>query len=57
MAESDSGTTALSAAISETERAQLIRAAFRFESVTSLVLVWLLIKEGREAWKAEDDED
>jgi divalent metal cation (Fe/Co/Zn/Cd) transporter len=37
--------------------AQLMLGAWWVDSVTSLVLVWLLIKEGREAWKAEDDED
>ena len=37
--------------------AQLMLGAWWVDSVTSLVLVWLLIKEGQEAWKAEDDED
>jgi divalent metal cation (Fe/Co/Zn/Cd) transporter len=35
--------------------AQLVLAAWWIDSVTSLVIVWLLVKEGREAWKAEDD--
>ena len=25
--------------------------------VTSLVIVWLLVREGREAWNAEEDDD
>jgi divalent metal cation (Fe/Co/Zn/Cd) transporter len=27
------------------------------DAVTSLVIVGLLLKEGREAWKAEEDDD
>jgi hypothetical protein len=30
--------------------------AWWIDSVTSLVIVWLLVKEGREAWKAIDDD-
>jgi divalent metal cation (Fe/Co/Zn/Cd) transporter len=37
--------------------AQLALGAWWIDSVTSLVIVWLLVKEGREAWKAEEDED
>ena len=36
--------------------AQLVLGAWWVDSVTSLVIVWLLVKEGREAWKAEEDE-
>ena len=36
---------------------QLMLGAWWIDSVTSLVIVWLLVKEGREAWKAEEDED
>jgi divalent metal cation (Fe/Co/Zn/Cd) transporter len=35
--------------------AQLTLRAWWIDSVTSLAIVWLLIKEGREAWKAEED--
>jgi divalent metal cation (Fe/Co/Zn/Cd) transporter len=35
--------------------AQLTLGAWWIDSVTSLAIVWLLIKEGREAWKAEED--
>ena len=31
--------------------------AWWVDSVTSLVIVWLLVKEGREAWEAEEDDD
>jgi len=37
--------------------AQFTFGAWWVDSVTSLVIVWLLVKEGREAWKAEEDED
>ena len=37
--------------------AQLVLGAWWVDSVTSLVIVWLLVKEGREAWKAEEDDD
>ena len=37
--------------------AQLVLGAWWIDSVTSLVIVWLLVKEGREAWKAEEDDD
>ena len=37
--------------------AQFAVGVWWIDSVTSLVIVWLLIREGREAWKAEDDED
>jgi divalent metal cation (Fe/Co/Zn/Cd) transporter len=36
--------------------AQLAIGAWWIDSVTSLVLVWLVVKEGREAWKAEEEE-
>jgi divalent metal cation (Fe/Co/Zn/Cd) transporter len=36
---------------------QLMLGAWWIDSVTSLVIVWLLVKEGREAWKAEEDKD
>jgi divalent metal cation (Fe/Co/Zn/Cd) transporter len=36
--------------------AQLALGAWWIDSVTSLVLVWLVVKEGREAWKAEEEE-
>jgi divalent metal cation (Fe/Co/Zn/Cd) transporter len=35
---------------------QLMLGAWWIDSVTSLVIVWLLVKEGREAWKAIDDD-
>jgi divalent metal cation (Fe/Co/Zn/Cd) transporter len=37
--------------------AQLVLGAWWIDSVTSLVIVWLLVKEGREAWQAEEDND
>jgi divalent metal cation (Fe/Co/Zn/Cd) transporter len=37
--------------------AQLVLGAWWIDSVTSLVIVWLLVKEGREAWNAEEDDD
>lgn len=37
--------------------AQLVLGKWWVDSVTSLVIVWLLVKEGREAWKAEEDDD
>jgi divalent metal cation (Fe/Co/Zn/Cd) transporter len=37
--------------------AQLVLSAWWIDSVTSLVIVWLLVKEGRKAWTAEEDED
>ena len=37
--------------------AQLVLGAWWINSVTSLVIVWLLVKEGREAWSAEEDDD
>jgi len=37
--------------------AQLLLGAWWIDSVTSLVIVWLLVKEGREAWTAEKDND
>jgi divalent metal cation (Fe/Co/Zn/Cd) transporter len=37
--------------------AQLVLRAWWIDSVTSLVIVWLLVKEGREAWSAEEDND
>ena len=37
--------------------AQFAVGVWWIDSVTSLVIVWFLIREGREAWKAEDDED
>jgi len=36
--------------------AQLVLGAWWIDSATSLVIVWLLVKEGREAWNAEEDE-
>lgn len=36
--------------------AQLALGAWWIDSVTSLAIVWLLVKEGREAWKAEEDD-
>ena len=36
---------------------QLVLGAWWIDSVTSLAIVWLLVKEGREAWKAEEDDD
>jgi divalent metal cation (Fe/Co/Zn/Cd) transporter len=37
--------------------AQLALGAWWIDSVTSLVIVWLLVREGREAWNAEEDDD
>ena len=37
--------------------AQLVLGAWWIDNVTSLVIVWLVIKEGREAWSAEEDDD
>ena len=37
--------------------AQLALGAWWVDAVTSLVIVWLLIKEGREAWKGEGADD
>jgi divalent metal cation (Fe/Co/Zn/Cd) transporter len=37
--------------------AQLVLGAWWIDSVTSLVILWLLVKEGREAWQAEEDND
>jgi divalent metal cation (Fe/Co/Zn/Cd) transporter len=34
--------------------AQLLFGAWWIDSVTSLAIVWLLVKEGREAWNAEE---
>jgi divalent metal cation (Fe/Co/Zn/Cd) transporter len=37
--------------------AQLLVGAWWIDSVTSLAIVWFLLKEGREAWRGEGDED
>jgi hypothetical protein len=37
--------------------AQLALGTWWVDAVTSLVIVGLLVKEGREAWKAEEDDD
>ena len=37
--------------------AQLLFGAWWIDAVSSLAIVWLLVKEGREAWKAEEDDD
>jgi divalent metal cation (Fe/Co/Zn/Cd) transporter len=37
--------------------AQFTFSAWWVDSVTSLVIVWLLVKEGREAWTAEEDDN
>jgi divalent metal cation (Fe/Co/Zn/Cd) transporter len=37
--------------------AQLALGAWWIDSVTSLVIVWLLVREGREAWNAEEEDD
>ena len=37
--------------------AQLVLGAWWIDSATSLVIVWLLVREGREAWSAEEDDD
>ena len=34
--------------------AQLLNGAWWIDSVTSLAIVWLLVKEGREAWRLEE---
>jgi divalent metal cation (Fe/Co/Zn/Cd) transporter len=36
--------------------AQLTPDAWWIDSVTSLAIVWLLIKEAREAWEAAEDD-
>jgi divalent metal cation (Fe/Co/Zn/Cd) transporter len=36
---------------------QLALGAWWIDSVTSLAIVWFLVKEGREAWEGEDDDD
>jgi divalent metal cation (Fe/Co/Zn/Cd) transporter len=36
---------------------QLAVGAWWVDSVTGLVIVWLLVKEGREAWQAEEDDN
>ena len=37
--------------------AQLVLGAWWIDSMTSLVIVCLLVKEGREAWSAEEDDN
>ena len=37
--------------------AQLVLGAWWIDCVTSLAIVWLLVKEGGEAWSAEEDDD
>jgi divalent metal cation (Fe/Co/Zn/Cd) transporter len=37
--------------------AQLTLGAWWIDSITSLAIVWLLVKEGREAWQKEEDDD
>src|SRR6516162_1754952 len=37
--------------------AQLVLGAWWIDSATSLVIVWLLVREGREAWSAEEDDN
>jgi divalent metal cation (Fe/Co/Zn/Cd) transporter len=37
--------------------AQLVLGAWWLDAVTSLAILWLLLKEGREAWKGETDDD
>jgi divalent metal cation (Fe/Co/Zn/Cd) transporter len=37
--------------------AQLALGAWWVDAVTSLVIVWLLVKEGREEWTAEEDDE
>jgi len=34
-----------------------LRSALGGSIPTSLVIVWLLVREGREAWNAEEDDD
>ena len=36
---------------------RLVLGAWWIDSVTSLLIVWLLVKEGHEAWSAEEDDD
>ncbi|MFO1419379.1 MAG: cation transporter [Candidatus Competibacteraceae bacterium] len=36
--------------------AQLVLGAWWVDPVTSLAIVWLLVKEGREAWEGEEDD-
>ena len=37
--------------------AQLVLGAWWIDTVTSLAILWLLVKEGREAWEGGDDDD
>ena len=37
--------------------AQMALGAWWVDAVTSLVIVWLLVKEGREAWQGEEPDD
>jgi len=37
--------------------AQIALGAWWFDAATSLVIVWLLVKEGREAWQGEEADD
>ena len=37
--------------------AQLAFGAWWLDAVTSLAIVWFLVKEGREAWETEAEED
>ena len=37
--------------------AQLALGAWWVDTATSLVIVWLLVKEGREAWQGEETDD
>jgi divalent metal cation (Fe/Co/Zn/Cd) transporter len=37
--------------------AQIALGAWWVDAATSLVIVWLLVKEGREAWQAEEADD
>lgn len=37
--------------------AQLALGAWWVDTVTSLAILWLLVKEGREAWEVEEDDD
>ena len=37
--------------------AQLVPGLWWIDAVTSLVIVWMLVKEGREAWKAQENDD
>ncbi len=36
--------------------AQLLIGTWWIDSVTALAIVWFLIKEGREAWRGENDD-